>query len=144
MELNEARAYYKHIVAWGKYIHADSQYFIDQYLKEAITHSAPEDAVFRKPDGSWAVYSDVTNKVTRRNLEHILHPERVVQIEEKMQPLMPGVTYHRKYILCKDTGEKWKTVKEAASHLNCSVDYLNDCIRLGNKCKGMLFERVVE
>lgn len=144
MELAEARNHYKYIVAWCQMIHGDSTYFVDQYLKEAIKYNAPEDAVFRCKDGTWTLFKDVTNHQTLLYMDRILNPDKVRTVESHMTPLMPGVTSHRKYILCEDTGTKYKNIKEAAIYTGCTPDYLGDCIRAGVKCKGKMFRKVVE
>ena len=144
MDLKEARAKYKYIVAWCTMIHGENTYFIDQYLKEAVENNAPEDAVFMKKNKKWLTFPQVTNKITLRELDKILYPDKIRQVECRMTPLMPGVTTHRKYILCVDTGQKYKNIKEAALAIGVTPDYLSDCIRLGNKCKKMTWEKVIQ
>lgn len=61
---------YKYIRAWGDFLHSQQNY-IDGEVKAARETKAPENAVFRKPDGSWETFDNV-NPTTQQQIAEIL------------------------------------------------------------------------
>ncbi|HET7713883.1 MAG TPA: hypothetical protein VFK94_06610 [Patescibacteria group bacterium] len=58
---------YKWIRAWGRLLGSRAYYIIDQ-VEQARKDHAPENAIYRKDDGTWATTDDITSEVTRYNL----------------------------------------------------------------------------
>ena len=61
---------YKHIRAWGLMM-GSFEYYVRNQQSDASDDNAPLDAVF-KSEGTWHVYSDVTNAATREIVDHHL------------------------------------------------------------------------
>lgn len=61
---------HKFIVAWGKYVDSKSYYIQDQ-LALAEKDNAPEDAVSRRPDGTWRTLADIQDPGLRATLEEV-------------------------------------------------------------------------
>jgi hypothetical protein len=67
---------YKGIRAWGEMLHS-YEYYIRIQIEEARADKAPEDAVFKRQDGTWATYKDITNEETRAALDKLFKPLNV-------------------------------------------------------------------
>lgn len=59
---------YPYIVWWGKSL-GSFDYYIEAQIKLAEQTSAPETAIYRQQDGTWATIEGITNPSTRVQLE---------------------------------------------------------------------------
>lgn len=70
---------YSYIRAWGQML-GSFRYFIDGEVEKARASNAPATAIYRKQDGSWAVFEDIQNDETRalvqRQVDRLAHREK--------------------------------------------------------------------
>lgn len=76
MTMDEARAKYKAIRAWGMYM-GSFDWYIDQEVSKAAAQNAPKDAIFRRvgADGKfagWAVVDDIKSPDIKIAVEHYI------------------------------------------------------------------------
>ena len=62
---------YKYIWAWGKLL-GSYPYYMENEAEKAEREKAPETAIYRKDDGTWATFEDIKSDVTKRSLLKIL------------------------------------------------------------------------
>lgn len=58
---------YPYIYAWGRMM-GSRQYYVFDQIMDAIVENAPLDAVYKKDDGTWATFREVTNPSTRKHI----------------------------------------------------------------------------
>jgi hypothetical protein len=58
---------YPWIWRWGRLLGSFS-YYIENEVKRAREDGAPQNAIYRRNDGTWATTDDVTSEDTRRQL----------------------------------------------------------------------------
>lgn len=62
---------YSYIRAWGKFMSSTKDY-IEQEVAIAAADDAPEDAIWKKQDGTWATYRDITSESTKEEVDKCL------------------------------------------------------------------------
>ena len=55
---------YKTIVRWGKNLDS-KDYYIEDQVAQAVEDNAPQTAIYKKQDGSWAVAEDIKDEILR-------------------------------------------------------------------------------
>jgi hypothetical protein len=77
---------YPYIRSWGR-IMGSFRYFVEDEIDRARVDGAPQNAIHRKDDGTWATTDDVRSDETRRRLgldpvpTSVLPPHFVIAIE---------------------------------------------------------------
>jgi hypothetical protein len=66
---------YPCVWAWGKIMGADRE-SIEREVEMARADKAPADATFKRKDGEWSRYGDVTSVHTRNLLDRMLEGDR--------------------------------------------------------------------
>lgn len=61
---------YIYIRAWGQFMESQSWYIKDQ-VAMAHEDKAPGNAIHKHDDGTWATINDVTNPLTRRQVDQM-------------------------------------------------------------------------
>lgn len=62
---------YKYIWAWGRLL-GSYPYYMENEAEKAKRENAPETAIYRKDDGTWATFEDIKSDETKRSLLKIL------------------------------------------------------------------------
>lgn len=62
---------YKYIWAWGKLM-GSYDTFIQREINMAEEDGAPEDAVYRRSDGTWATFEQIHSEATKQEIREIL------------------------------------------------------------------------
>lgn len=58
---------YPWIRKWERRVYAPPE-DIDRVMERARREGAPQNAIFRRPDGTWATTDDLTNPATRKEM----------------------------------------------------------------------------
>lgn len=66
---------YKYIRAWGK-MSGSFPYYISGEVEKARRDNAPDTAIYRRQDGTWAVFEDIECEKTKGALRAILQREQ--------------------------------------------------------------------
>jgi len=59
---------YKTIVRWGKNL-GSFDYYIDDQVQQASEDNAPQNATFKRQDGSWATTYDIKDEILKQVIE---------------------------------------------------------------------------
>lgn len=70
---------YLYIRAWGK-MSGSLPWYIERQVEQAKADNAPETAIYKRQDGSWATFGSVRSGVTRDNVAKIVR-----QMQEEAQ-----------------------------------------------------------
>lgn len=62
---------YRYIQAWGEMM-GSREYYISQQITEAKDDEAPENAIYKREQGSWETFDKVTNKEAIAQMNIIL------------------------------------------------------------------------
>lgn len=65
---------YRYIRAWGLMMQSYN-YYIEGQIRDAIASKAPQDAIYRRDDGSWARFADIENEDTKARVISYLTKE---------------------------------------------------------------------
>ena len=62
---------YKYIRAWGSMLESFPSY-IENEVKRAQNDKAPQTAIYRKSDGTWAIFEDIQSDATKTSVAAIV------------------------------------------------------------------------
>lgn len=62
---------YKYIRAWER-IMGGLPYFLEIRLEKARAEGAPETAIYRRNDGTWATFEEITDEYTKKRVANIV------------------------------------------------------------------------
>ena len=62
---------YYYIRAWGKLLNSFA-YYIEAEIERARKDKAPETAIYRREDGTWATFEQIESPVTKADIARIV------------------------------------------------------------------------